>query len=351
MTIESLSTLLLTLTGPVGALLTGVLLLVPRSVPRNTCDGWLGIWLIGLAVRFGKSTLHAQLGLEPWAMNLGLAGMAAAPPALFLATRAGAGRQPRPGSLIHLLPAAACVAGAAWIPNQRGDPASAFIYIAILASWAGYTLAAWRVLMSADPAVMAGRRVLQAATMAASALGTLFIAVFCGLSRLYLLNCALFSLSVLAIGTLLAAGTGARVRLRAAAASAASPEQLALARRMQAVMSDREIYADIGMSLVRMGRKMGVPPKRLSAAVNRATGRSFTTLLNEQRVIAAQHELLATMDSVETIASRCGFASASAFHRTFRRHVGQTPAAWRDRLRAPGRVSPAPIVHSASPCG
>ncbi len=43
--------------------------------------------------------------------------------------------------------------------------------------------------------------------------------------------------------------------------------------------------------------------------------------------------------SVAQVASRVGYESEVAFHRAFKRHVGQTPAAWRlESRRMPGRV-------------
>jgi len=328
MTLETLNTLLLALTGPAAALLLATVLLTLRPT-SGAQDLWIAVWLAGLAIRFGKSTLHALLGLEAWALNLGLAGMILAPPALLLAIKSSAGMPFAPRQLVHFMPAAVLAVGAGWIPNVQGDPTSVLIYTAILLLWAGYTLMAWRELLTAGPQSPSDRRLMKVIAAVTTVAGCLFVAIFVGLPQLYLLNCAVFSFAVLGMAALLATDIANRPSARAQPTRIATPEQSALTERARAVLADRHMLADPGMSLPRMARKLGVAQKSLSTAINVVTGDSFITLLNAARVAVAQRELLNTNDSIEAIAERCGFSSASAFHRTFRRHVQLTPAAWR----------------------
>lgn len=163
MTIGSLSTALLALTGPVTALMLAAFLLRRRT--DGASNVWLAVWLTGLALRFGKSTLNALIGLEPWALNLGLAGMLAAPAALYLGIRAlGAGLQGvTPKDLIHLAPALGFAVFSPWIPNERGDPASAYIYICVCSPsgrptcWPARAGLGLRILATASAAFLASR--------------------------------------------------------------------------------------------------------------------------------------------------------------------------------------------------
>lgn len=346
MSFASFNTLLLTLTGPVTAVLLAAMLLWLRPL-RGAQNVWMAVWLIGLAVRFGKSTLNAQVGLDSWAMNLGLAGMIAAPPALLLAIKASAGTALSSRQLIHFVPTAILAIGAPWIPNMRGHAPSVLIYIGILSLWAGYTILSWRQLSTAsEQQAPPDRRLMKALIAVTAVTGALFVAVFFGLPQLYLLNCVLFSFVVIGLAALLV--TGISSRPKATTPRAPTAEQIALTERARTALADIQLLADPGMSLARMARKLGVPQKTLSTAINVVTGESFITLLNAIRVAAAQRELLATTDSIEDIAARCGFSSASALHRTFRRHVQLTPAAWRRNASSPNDVpSPAGPLRSA----
>ncbi|MBM0107841.1 helix-turn-helix transcriptional regulator [Steroidobacter sp. S1-65] len=328
MTLESFNTLLLALTGPAAALLLAAVLLTLRPM-RGPQELWLSVWLVGLAIRFGKSTLNALVGLESWALNIGLAGMALAPPALLLAIKASAGMPFNTRQLIHFAPAAVLAVGAGWIPNVSGEPISALIYIGILLLWAGYTLMAWRLLLTAGPQSPSDRHLMKVIASVTTVAGCLFVAIFVGLPQFYLLNCAVFSFAVLGLAALLAIEISNRPRPRIPATRIATPDQIALTDRARAVLADRRVLANHGMSLASMARKLGVAQKTLSTAINAVTGESFTTLMNTGRIAVAQRELLTTTNSIEVIAERCGFSSASAFHRTFRRHVQLTPAEWR----------------------
>jgi AraC-like DNA-binding protein len=58
--------------------------------------------------------------------------------------------------------------------------------------------------------------------------------------------------------------------------------------------------------------------------------------LADVRAARAETLLLTTGDGVLEIALACGFGSASALGRAFRRRTGTTPAAWRARIRNGG---------------
>ncbi len=54
------------------------------------------------------------------------------------------------------------------------------------------------------------------------------------------------------------------------------------------------------------------------------------------RLEAARHELEITSDTLEVIASRCGFGSAETLRRTFQRRMSVTPDSYRRRFRTVG---------------
>lgn len=69
--------------------------------------------------------------------------------------------------------------------------------------------------------------------------------------------------------------------------------------------------------------------EHLTRLFRAATGVSPSDYLTQQRLRRAAEALRAGDDKLETIARRCGFSSANYFCRTFRQHVGTTPARFR----------------------
>jgi AraC-like DNA-binding protein len=83
------------------------------------------------------------------------------------------------------------------------------------------------------------------------------------------------------------------------------------------------------LSLRRLSRRLGLPDRRVSEAVNRLRGINLSQFINEYRIRDACVLLRDTDQSVLQIALCVGFASKSNFNREFQRVVGQTPSAWR----------------------
>lgn len=82
-------------------------------------------------------------------------------------------------------------------------------------------------------------------------------------------------------------------------------------------------------------RAAELSPSHASELFKRAYGRPLKTHLNGLRLKHAQRLLATTHEKVQTIASACGFASASRFYDAFVREVGLTPQAFRERSPRP----------------
>ena len=102
------------------------------------------------------------------------------------------------------------------------------------------------------------------------------------------------------------------------------PEDAAIVARLDRLLDDTDLHLDPDLSLARLARRMGLPAKRLSAAVNRATGQNVSRHVNARRVAAAR-DRLAAGDSVTEAWLASGFATRSNFNREFKRVTGTTP--------------------------
>ncbi|MGB0659695.1 MAG: helix-turn-helix domain-containing protein [Mangrovicoccus sp.] len=110
---------------------------------------------------------------------------------------------------------------------------------------------------------------------------------------------------------------------------AASPEDLALFARLEAMLAETSLYTDSQLTLARMARRLGVPSRSLSQAVNRAGQSNFSRYINAHRVAHAQKLLLGSDLPVTEIMLEAGFVSKSSFNSSFREITGQTPSAYR----------------------
>lgn len=110
------------------------------------------------------------------------------------------------------------------------------------------------------------------------------------------------------------------------------PEALAaeaeLLAQLDALMRRDRLYLDPDLTLNRLARRLHVPAKRLSEAINRQTGGNVARLVNGYRIKAAC-AALASGQSVTEAMLEAGFATKSNFNRAFQLATGQNPSAWR----------------------
>jgi len=78
---------------------------------------------------------------------------------------------------------------------------------------------------------------------------------------------------------------------------------------------------------------LAVPAAALSRALTQATGRSTKELVTDRVMLEAVRLLRFTDLTVGEIAHRVGYDDPLYFSRAFKRHAGEAPMAYRDRVR------------------
>lgn len=102
-----------------------------------------------------------------------------------------------------------------------------------------------------------------------------------------------------------------------------------LLARFDAMLKDSRLFTDNALTLARAARRLGVPARALSQAVNRAGQANLSRYVNGYRIRYAQ-ELLKTTDlPVTEVMLEVGFLSKSTFNTEFRRITGTTPTNYR----------------------
>ena len=100
---------------------------------------------------------------------------------------------------------------------------------------------------------------------------------------------------------------------------------------VSAVITEKELYLDPDITLVKLARKVNVSVNVLSQAINQNSDSNFRDFINNFRIQKAQQEIVSKTSKGFTIASvayDCGFNSLSAFNRAFKKLTGQTPSAF-----------------------
>lgn len=108
----------------------------------------------------------------------------------------------------------------------------------------------------------------------------------------------------------------------------ADPEaDAALVARLDVLMRDKSPYLDPDLTLAQLARKLTVPAKTLSAAINRHHGENVSRLINRYRIEHAC-KLLRQSRGITSALFDSGFNTKSNFNREFLRVKEMTPSDW-----------------------
>jgi AraC-like DNA-binding protein len=100
--------------------------------------------------------------------------------------------------------------------------------------------------------------------------------------------------------------------------------------RLSRLMERDRLYADEGLTIARLGERLGVSRNQLSELVNCKIGMNFRNYINSLRIEDAKRMLEADPSAgILDIALSCGFNSKSTFNAAFSRHAGTNPSEWR----------------------
>lgn len=102
---------------------------------------------------------------------------------------------------------------------------------------------------------------------------------------------------------------------------------------LDALMNATHLYRDPELSLDRIARRMVLPARRISGAVNRIRALNVSQYVNEHRIAEACARLKDSDAAVTQIMFEVGFQTKSNFNREFLRVTGKSPSVWRAEHR------------------
>jgi transcriptional regulator GlxA family with amidase domain len=91
---------------------------------------------------------------------------------------------------------------------------------------------------------------------------------------------------------------------------------------------------ELDHSVANLAERVGVSPRHFARLFHAEVGMTPAAWVEMTRVSAARALLESGRDTPKQVAAKCGFANADTLRRTFTKHVGVTPAAYRRTQRA-----------------
>ena len=98
---------------------------------------------------------------------------------------------------------------------------------------------------------------------------------------------------------------------------------------IEAAMRDKKLFRDPDLTLRRLSRRLAIPSRQISAAINRTSSRNVSQVVNEYRVREAMRLLRETNLPITAAMLESGFQTKSNFNREFLRVTGTTPREYR----------------------
>jgi len=108
-----------------------------------------------------------------------------------------------------------------------------------------------------------------------------------------------------------------------------------IAAKLDDAMRETRMYRDTALTLRHLSDHTGVTPAYLSQTFNTHLGCSFFDYVNRWRIEDACHQLADPARSIVKISEDVGFRSRSTFNAAFKKAIGQTPTAYRQRMLEP----------------
>lgn len=153
-------------------------------------------------------------------------------------------------------------------------------------------------------------------------------AVFAGLAS----SMSLFGLGALALTNAIESGRGHDEEPELFESAEDDARNLEIASKLEALMNDQKVFLDPDLTLSRLSRKLVVPAKQVSHAVNRIHRENVSRFINRKRIEYACR--LLEKDVPVTVAIyESGFNTKSNFNREFLRVKNMTPSVWSRKLK------------------
>ena len=102
-----------------------------------------------------------------------------------------------------------------------------------------------------------------------------------------------------------------------------------IAEAAQDLMVREALYLDTGLTADRLAKRLHIPTRALSEAINQRQNMNVSQYVNGFRLRRAAELLAQTDQGLADVMAQSGFLTRSNFYREFQREYGQTPVNYR----------------------
>lgn len=107
-------------------------------------------------------------------------------------------------------------------------------------------------------------------------------------------------------------------------------EAQAIVDKVDNIINQQQLFLDLDLTLTRLSRKLSIPSRKISMAINQIYAKNVSKVINEYRIHYAKNLLITSEASITEVSLDSGFQTKSNFNREFSRITGKTPSAYRN---------------------
>lgn len=294
---------------------------------------FLGLFLLGLTIRIGKSVLNYYTPLENWQNNIGISGILIASPALWLygVTLFGKNKVVLSKVYIHFVPFIIFLFFIPFIP-RNGSFESFWNYGIAVFHLLFYLIASWIYLYKQKSKVNINlfkwyQRIL---------IGTTFIWIhyvgnLLDFTYYYIRGPIFYSFLIYAFSYLFLHQH--RLQLQKYSSSQLDKKSSqSLYEQIKELFENEKVYLNDKVQLSTIAEKLQVKSREISQAINENTDQNFYDFVNQHRIENAKILLKDSTyknEKIATIAYESGFGNVTSFNIAFKKKTGTTPSAYR----------------------
>lgn len=295
----------------------------------------LGLIILGLTMRIGKSVLNYYVPLEEWQRNIGISGIFFASPALYLygLTILEKSKTFSPRDYLHFIPFACFLVLIPFVP-RNGNFESLWNYGLVVFFLLIYLILSYALLHRSR--AKASKQVLQwyrVILIGASLIWFYYLGNLVDLTPHYISGPIFYSFLIYAFTYLFL--NRHKFNLEKYSHSKLDKgSSRDLFQKIQALFEVEEIFLQDNITLKTISERLNTKARDISQAINENKQQNFYEFVNFYRVEKAKKLLEAPAhrtDKIATIAYEVGFGNLTSFNIAFKKVTGLTPSAYRKK--------------------
>ncbi|MFP2997815.1 AraC family transcriptional regulator [Spongiivirga sp. MCCC 1A20706] len=303
---------------------------------NRAANVFLGIIILALTIRIGKSIFHNYTAVDPRIRNLAISTILLVGPFLWFYGKALFEKKNgfSKTDYYHLVPFILYAVCSPIIPN-RGDFASSIAYASVFVHLATYLAFCWyRLYHQKSEHNKALFRWYFQIVLGITIMWFLYVSIFARLIPFYILGAISFSFLMYVFSFLLLK-KHVFVLEKYKGSTLNVDQSKNIITRLKLLLESSDSLSKEEISLDQIALKLKVSNRELSQAINQNEQKNFSEFINHYRIKKAK-ALLSSQEyiteKIATIAYDCGFGNVTSFNLAFKAETGLTPSAYRKKM-------------------